>query len=176
MKTQQLVMLGMLSAVAYLLMLTIKFPILPAAPFLKYDPSDAAGLIAGILYGPGSGIAVAALKDAFFFARNPFGITADFIAAATFVGVTAWVYHRGAGTTTSRLLRAAAFGVAARVLVMIPANFVILRLQLGLPPERVAGMLLPAIIPFNTLKGVMNAILAFVVAVPLVRRVMVSHT
>jgi riboflavin transporter FmnP len=176
MKAQQLVMLGMLSAVAYLLMLTIKFPILPGAPFLKYDPSDAAGLMAGILYGPVSGIVVVAIKEVFFFARNPFGITADFIAAATFVGVTAWGYHRGSGSTTSRLLRAAALGIAARVLVMIPANFVILRLQFGLPPARVAGMLLPAIIPFNALKGVMNVLLAFVVAVPLVRRVILGDT
>lgn len=170
MKTQQLVVLGMLSAVAYLLMAMVKFPILPGAPFLKYDPSDAAALVAGILYGPAAGITVVAVKDVFFFARNPFGIAADFIAAATFVGVTAWAYLRGSGKAVSRLLWAAAFGIAARVLVMIPANVVILQLQFGMPPERVARMLLPAIIPFNALKGLMNALLALVVASPLVRQ------
>ena len=103
-------------------------------------------------------------------ARNPFGIVADFIAAATFVGVTAWVYLRGSGATAPRLLWAAAFGIAARVLVLIPVNFVILRLQFGMPPERVAGLLLPAIVPFNGLKGLMNAALAFIIVMPLVRR------
>src|SRR5713226_5514767 len=123
-KTQQLAVLGMLSAIAYLLMAAVKFPIVPGAPFLKYDPSDAAGLVAGILYGPAAGVLVAAIKDIFFFARNPLGIIADFIAAATFVGVTAWAYRRGPGPPASRLLRAAAYGIAARVLVMIPTNFV----------------------------------------------------
>lgn len=170
MKTQQLVVLGMLSAVAYLLMAMVKFPVLPGAPFLKYDPSDATGLIAGILYGPAPGVAVVAVKDMFFFARNPFGIAADFIAAATFVGVTAWAYRRGSGGTTSRLLRATVFGIAARVLVMIPTNFVILQLQFGMPPQRVATMLLPAIIPFNALKGLMNALLAFLAAAPMLRQ------
>jgi len=175
MKTQQLVVLGMLSAVAYLLMATVKFPILPGAPFLKYDPSDAAALLGGILYGSAWGVAVVFVKDALFFWRNPFGIAADFIAAATFVGVTAWAFGRGSGTAAARLLRGAAAGIAARVLAMIPANFVILQLQFGMSPERVAGMLLPAIIPFNALKGLINALLALVVAVPLVRQGLVRR-
>lgn len=169
-KTQQLAVVGMLAAIAYLLMLAVKFPIIPGAQFLKYDPSDAAGLVAGILYGPAAGVAVVAIKDILFLARNPFGIVADFIAAATFVGVTSWVYLRGSGGTAPRLLWATVFGIAARVLVMIPVNFVILRLQFGMTPERVAGLLLPAIVPFNGLKGLMNAALAFMVVMPLVRR------
>lgn len=176
MKTQQLVVLGMLSAVAYLLMAMVKFPILPGAPFLKYDPSDAAALLAGILYGPISGIAVVAIKDALFLGRNPFGIAADFIAAATFVGMTAWAYARGSGKAASRLLWAAVAGIAVRVVVMIPANFVILQLQFGMSPDRVARMLLPAIIPFNALKGLMNALLALVVAVPLMRQGVLKET
>ncbi len=175
MKTQQLVVLGMLSAVSYLLMATVKFPILPGAPFLKYDPSDAAALVGGILYGPAWGVAVVFVKDALFFLRNPLGIVADFIAATTFVGVTAWAYGRGPGGAATRLLWGAAAGIAARVLVMIPANLVILQLQFGMPPERVAGMLLPAIIPFNALKGLMNALLTLVVAVPMVKQGMLRE-
>ena len=170
MKTQQLAVVGMLAAVAYLLMSVVKFPIIPGAPFLRYDPSDAAGLIAGVLYGPAAGVAVVAIKDLLFLARNPYGILADFLAAATFVGVTSWVYLRRSGTPPSRLLSAATAGIAARILLMIPVNFIILRLQFGMSPERVAGLLLPAIVPFNALKSIMNAALAFVIAMPLVRR------
>src|SRR2546428_7503550 len=122
-KTQQLAVVSMLAAIAYLLMLAVKFPIIPGAQFLKYDPSDAAGLVAGILYGPAAGVAVVAIKDILFLARNPFGILADFIAAAAFVSVTSWVYLRGSGGTAPRLLSATVFGIAARVLVMIPVNF-----------------------------------------------------
>src|SRR2546426_11219605 len=89
-KTQQLAVVGMLAAIAYLLMLAVKFPIIPGAQFLKYDPSDAAGLVAGILYGPAPGVAGVAIKDILFFARNPIGLVRGFISPATFRGVTSW--------------------------------------------------------------------------------------
>jgi riboflavin transporter FmnP len=172
MRGQQIVMMGLLSAVAFLLMATIQLPILPQAPFLKYDPSDAAGLLAGVMYGPAAGVLVVLVKDVLFLlfrARGPFGPLADFIAASTFVGVTAWAYRRRAGSFVRRMVAAALVGTAARVLVMIPANFVILYLEFGMPPGKVAGMLLPAIVPFNATKAAINAVLALLVADPLGR-------
>jgi riboflavin transporter FmnP len=165
-------MTGLLVAVAFLLMATVQIPILPQAPFLKYDPSDAAALVGGVLYGPGTGLLVVLLKDVLFLlfrARGPFGPLADFIAAGTFVAVTAWAYRRMGGAFPWRLLSAAVVGMVARVLVMIPANFVILYLEFGMPPARVAGMLLPAIVPFNAVKAALNALLALAVAEPLGR-------
>ncbi len=172
MNVRQLVAVGMLAAVAYLLMVTVQFSVLPQASFLKYDPSDAAALLGGVMYGPGAGVSVVLVKDILFAltrARNPFGPIADFIAAGTFVAVTAWVYRRRSGSFIQRLLEAAGLGAAARVAIMIPTNFVILFLEFGMPPSRVAGMLLPAIVPFNSLKALMNAALALVIAHPLVQ-------
>jgi len=91
------------------------------------------------------------------------------LAAATFVAVTAWAYRRVRGPFARRLLYAAAFGAAARVLIMIPANFVLLALQFGMPPARVAGMLLPVIVPFNAVKALANAVIALLVAEPVAR-------
>ncbi len=167
-----MVMTGVLVAVAFLLMATVQIPLLPHAPFLKYDPSDAAALLGGVLYGPGTGVLVVLLKDVLFFlfrAKGPFGPIADFIAAGTFVAVTAWAYRRIPRPFPWRLLLAAAIGMGARVLVMIPANFVILYLEFGMPPARVAGLLLPAIVPFNAVKAALNALLALVAAEPLGR-------
>lgn len=177
MKVQQLVATGMLAAIAFLLMAAIQIPILPYAPFLTYDPSDAVGLLAGILYGPASGVTVVFLKDVLFLllrARGPVGPLADFIAAATFVGVTAWAYRRtGApapfGASARRFGAAAVLGAAARVAIMIPANFALLALQFGTPPARVAGMLVPAIVPFNAVKALANAAVALVIAEPFLR-------
>ncbi|MDR7603049.1 MAG: ECF transporter S component [Armatimonadota bacterium] len=172
MRAHWVVMTGLLVAVAFLLMATVQLPILPQAPFLKYDPSDAAALVGGVLYGPGTGVLVVFLKDVLFFlfrAKGPFGPLADFIAAGTFVAVTAWAYRRMGGPFPWRLLSAATVGMIARVLVMIPANFVILYLEFGMPPARVAGLLLPAIVPFNAVKATLNALLALVVAEPLGR-------
>ncbi len=163
---------GVLVAVAFLLMAAVQIPLLPHAPFLKYDPSDAVALLGGVLYGPGAGVLVVLLKDVLFLlfrAKGPFGPIADFIAAGTFVAVTAWAYRRIHRPFPWRLLLAATVGMGARVLVMIPANFVILYLEFGMPPARVAGMLLPAIVPFNAVKAALNALLALVVAEPLGR-------
>lgn len=93
MSTQQLVFLGVGGALAFLLMATLQIPVLPQASYLRYDPSDAVALLAGVVYGPGAGVAVVLAKDLLYLAfraRGPFGPLADFIAAATFVSVTAW--------------------------------------------------------------------------------------
>lgn len=164
----------MLAATAFVLMATIQLPILPQAPFLRYDPSDAVALLGGLAYGPGAGAAIVLVKDVLFFllrARSPFGPLADFIAAGSFVVATAWVFRRARGSFARRLLVAALLGAVARVLVMIPANFVILYLQFGTPPARVAALLLPAIIPFNAIKALMNAGIAYLVAGPFLRHV-----
>ena len=89
----------MLAALAFLLMAAIQIPVLPQAPYLTYDPSDAVALLAGVLYGPGAGVTVVALKDLLFLllrAHGPFGPAADFLAAATFVWVTAWTFGAAA--------------------------------------------------------------------------------
>lgn len=171
-RAHRIVLVGVLAAIAFLLMATVQMPLLPGARYLTYDPSDAVGLLAGVLFGPGAGILVVAVKDLlfmFFRARGPFGPVADFIAASTFVGVTAWAYRRGTGSFVPRLLRAAVIGTAARVLVMIPANFLILALQFGMPPAKVARMLLPVIVPFNAFKAAINAALALLIAQPVTR-------
>ncbi|MEW6049158.1 MAG: ECF transporter S component, partial [Bacillota bacterium] len=182
---------AVLAAGSTVAMMTIHFPIVPGAPFLKYDPSDAVGLLAGFLLGPGPGVLTVLLKDALFWLirdGNPLGPLADFIAAATFVGVAAHLFRRlapggrpGAGEPGGRLagVRAAALpamaaailgGTLARVLVMVAANFPILYLEFGMPPEKVAALLWPAIIPFNGLKGLLNGAFAVVLAAALVRR------
>ncbi|MDQ7844652.1 MAG: ECF transporter S component [Armatimonadota bacterium] len=173
MSTQQLVFLGVAGALAFLLMATLQIPVLPQAPYLRYDPSDAVALLAGVVYGPGAGVAVVLVKDLLYLvfrARGPFGPLADFIAAATFVAATAWTFRRTRGSFGARLLGSALAGTAARVLIMIPANFVILHLQFGLSPDRVQAMLLPILIPFNALKAAANAVLALVVGEPFLRR------
>jgi len=170
---------SMLAAVAFVLMASIQIPLLPYAPYLTYDPSDAAGLVAGVLYGPGAGVTAVLLKDVLFLllrAHGPIGPIADWLAAATFVAVTAWAYRGMHGSFAKRLVYAAILGAVARVLVMIPANFVLLGLQFGMAPSRVAGLILSAIAPFNAAKALANALLALLVTEPVVRAAGVRST
>lgn len=170
--TKSVVLLGMLAALAFVLMATVQVPLLPQAPYLRYDPSDVAGLLAGVLYGPGSAALVVLVKDVLYLllrARSPFGPAADFVAAATFVAVTAWVYRRTRGSRAWRFAKAAAVGAVARVAIMVPTNFVILYLQFGMPAERVASLLVPVIVPFNVVKALANAVLALPLVEPVCR-------
>ena len=56
----KIVKLALLSALSILLMLTIRFPIIPSAPFLEYEPGDVPALIGAFLYGPGAGLLITA--------------------------------------------------------------------------------------------------------------------
>lgn len=191
MNARRIAIISVFAAASLVAMMSIHFPIVPGAPFLKYDPSDAVGLFAGFLMGPAAGVLTVFLKDVLFWLirdGNPLGPLADFIAAATFVGVSAWLFgrlaphgevERGASGGSYRTMSAATLpamvlailaGTLARVLVMVVANFPILYLEFGTPPGKVAALLWPAIIPFNGFKGLLNGAFAMVLAAALVRR------
>lgn len=168
-----LVLIGMLGGASFILMATLQVPILPAAPYLRYDPSDVVGLMAAIILGPAAGVAVVGLKAVLYFifrARSVFGPAANFIAVAAFVGAAGWAFRLRPRSSTLWMLAAVGVGVLARLAAAIPANFVILNLQFGMPPAQVAAMLRPVIIPFNVLAGALNGVLAVVLLAALWRR------
>src|SRR5690554_5960515 len=94
-----LVAIGMLSAIAYVLML-LKFPILPAASFLKLDFSDIPALIAALVFGPGAGILVEFLKNVldYFMTGSetgvPVGHISNFIAGVLFIVPAYYIYQK----------------------------------------------------------------------------------
>jgi riboflavin transporter FmnP len=47
-------------------------------------------------------------------------------------------------------------------LIMVPANLIITPLYLGVNRNIVVNMLIPAILPFNLLKGMISGILTFI--------------
>ena len=58
--TKQLVTMALMCAIATLFMF-VQIPLLPAAPFLTYDPSFVPAMVVGFAYGAGPGVAVGAL-------------------------------------------------------------------------------------------------------------------
>jgi len=48
-------------------------------------------------------------------------------------------------------------------LIMVPANLVITPLYLGVSRDIVTKMLLPAIIPFNLIKGILSGVITLIV-------------
>ena len=161
----------MFSALAFILMTTISIPIIPYAPYLRYEPSEVASIFIAVLFGPWAGVVVCFLKDLLYFffrAKSIFGPTADFFASGVFTFIIGAVYckHRN----KKSLIIAGILATIGRILIMIPINIVILWLQFGFTTSKALNMMLPIIIPFNSLKSIINFIAFYLIFSILIKR------
>ncbi|HEX4841016.1 MAG TPA: ECF transporter S component [bacterium] len=171
--TRLVVLIGIMAAAAFILMVAVQVPVLPGAPYLRYNPSDVVALLMASVAGPLPGVAVVVLKDLLYLflrARSIFGPLGDLIAVATFVGVAGWVYHRRSQPSAAWFVASCGLGALARILVMIPTNYLLLSWQFGMPPAKVGALVWPVIIPFNTLASVINTALSLVLLLAIKRR------
>jgi riboflavin transporter FmnP len=162
----KLVKLALLSALSILLMMVIRFPIIPSAPFLEYEPGDVPALIGAFLYGPGAGLlitTVVSLIQATTVSAGSgwIGAIMHMVATGTMVLVAGLIYKR------MHSFKGAVIGLLAgsvgMTLVMIPLNLFFTTRFLGVPVEAVKAMIVPIIIPFNLIKAVGNSALTVLV-------------
>jgi riboflavin transporter FmnP len=178
MRARAIASLAMLSAVAALLMRFVQFPILPGAPYLKFDPSEVPTLLAGVLHGPAAAATVALMKNVLYtlVSGSPTGWVgpfANFAAVTFFAATAAWLYRRE--PTVLGLAKGVAAGAVARTALMLPVlAFVVLPVFFGYSPtdwetvqRRVVPLLGNVFVPFNLITSVVNGALAlwFVAAV-----------
>lgn len=155
MSTTKLVFLAMLSAISFILM-WLGFPIIPIAPYLKFEPSDVPLMLATVIYGPFAGLLALSAKNLLYFllhGGNIFGIFMNFSASATFLLVLSFFYKR------THFIISAGLATVALALIMIPLNVIIVPLQFGMAFEQVWALVLPVYIPFNLIKGCLNTAL-----------------
>ncbi len=172
-KTRMLTTLAVLTALSIVLMLFIRFPIFPAAPYLEFEPMDIPILIAGFAFGPLAGLAVTLVSSLIqgltvsSAVGGWVGVLMHFIATGTFVTVASVIYRR------KRNIIGAVIGLVAGVIamagIMVPANLLITPAFFGVPIDAVKSMLLPIIIPFNLIKAGINATVTFIIYKPLRR-------
>ena len=154
------VSIGMLSSIAYLLML-LNFP-LPLFPnFLFVDFSDIPALIAALIFGPIAGILVEFFKNVLNYLATgsqtgiPVGHIANFLAGIVFVLPTYYVYNKL--KTKKGMTLALVVGTVTMAVVMSILNYIIIlpayTVLMGFPDMR--NLVVPAILPFNILKGIM---------------------
>ncbi|MCL2031094.1 MAG: ECF transporter S component [Oscillospiraceae bacterium] len=153
---KKLCVLAMLSAIAYVVMV---FGRIPVVLFLKYDPKDVIITIGGFLYGPLAALAMTvmvAFAEMFTVSENGvIGFLMNVISGCSFACTAAFLYKR------RRSLTGAVIGLAAAWLlttaVMILWNYLITPLYMARPREEIAALLIPAFLPFNLIKGGVNA-------------------
>ena len=168
---RKLATLGMLAALAYVVMLVLRVPILAAAPYLKYDAKDVILCIAGFLYGPVEGLIlsllVAALEMVTVSTTAFWGFLMNFLSSAAFVCTASLVYHY------RRTLPGAIQGLACGMVVMTGSmllwNWLVTPIYQGMPRQAVAEMLVPVFLPFNLMKSGLNTILTLLVYKPVTK-------
>ncbi|GAQ24742.1 MULTISPECIES: ECF transporter S component [Tepidanaerobacter] len=164
--------LAMLAALSILLMFLVRFPLIPAAPFLEYEPGDIPALIAAFLFGPAAGVLVTlavSIIQAFTVSAGSgwIGAIMHFIATGTMVAVAGYIYKK-IHTQKGAVIALIAASISM-TLVMIPLNLIFTTKFMNVPMEAVKAMIVPIIIPFNLLKASINSTLTFLVYKPIGR-------
>ena len=166
-KTKRICTIGMLCAVAYLIVAVIRIPVIY---FLKYEPKDVVITIGGLIYGPAASMIISiivSLIEMFTISETGiWGLIMNILSTCAFSCTAAWMYKR------RRTMRGAIAGLVVGCVVMVAVmllwNYLITPIYMGYPRETVAAMLLPAFLPFNLFKGGLNAALTLMVYKPVV--------
>lgn len=167
-KVRRLTTAAMLAAMAYLLMLIGRIPVVL---FLKYDPKDAIIALGGFLLGPLPAalisITVSFVEMLTASETGIIGFVMNVLSTCAFVLPAALFYRRKAD------LKHAAIGLAAGVIlmtaVMLLWNWILTPIYMGYPRAAVEELLLPVFLPFNLGKGAVNAIVTLLIFRPVSR-------
>ena len=160
--TKQLVTMALMCAIAILLSF-IEFPIMPAASFLKLDIALVPSAVVGFAYGAGPGVLVGIVSAVAHGAitGNWVGCLMNIIVTCAFIIPASAIYKR------NRTFKGAVIGLVVSTVCLVVgaiiANLIVDPLFYGMPFDVVAGLVVPAILPFNIIKGVVVSILTALV-------------
>lgn len=167
-KIKKMTTIGMLCAVAYVLMFFVRIPVVL---FLKYEPKDVIIAIGGFLMGPMTAFTVSLIVGMIEMITTSdtgiIGFVMNVLSSCSFACTAAIIYKKMRhlkGAVTGLLV-----GTAVMVFIMILWNYLITPLYMNIPRSEVAKILIPAILPFNLLKGGLNAAITFLIYKPVVR-------
>ena len=163
-KLNRIAATSIFAAIAYLSMFLTPFRV----DFLTFDIKDAVMTIGALYLGPLAGLAMSAvtsLLEMFTISQTGIdGMIMNFVGSATYTIVAALIY------TYRKSLKNAVLGLVAATLsmtaVMLAANLIITPGFKGVPVEAVIAMIPTLLLPFNLLKGILNAALVMLLYKP----------
>ena len=166
-KTKRVTTIGMLCAITYVTMVVGRIPIIL---FLKYDPSDVIVTLGGFIWGPMTScivsVIVATLEMITVSDTGILGCIMNIVQTLSFACTASVIYKKK--HTLSGAVIGLASGWLITVVVMLLWNYLVTPLYMGYPRETVVELLLPAFLPFNLLKGGLNASITFLLYKPIV--------
>ncbi len=167
--TRTLVSMAMLCAISLVLTYVCRF-IPKVQGILSFDLKDTVMVIGGFLFGPLPALAmtvVASLIEMITFSTTgPIGLIMNIISTGAFACTAAAIYKR------RRTMSGAVLGLVTGVVVMTVAmllwNFLITPIYMQVPRAVVTAMLPTVFLPFNLVKGGINAALTLLLYKPVV--------
>ncbi len=153
-KLRRIALVAVFGALAYALMLVIHFKV----SFLTLDLKDTVITLAGLYFGPGAAVSLAVLVPLLELISvsdtGLYGFLMNFISTATFSLTASLIYRykRSLMGAIVGLLSAA----AATVGVMMLFNLWVTPYYMGVEIETVQSMIPTLLLPFNTVKSLMN--------------------
>ena len=169
MSTRYMAVVAMFTAVAFVAVLLAK--VIPnVAGFLSYEPKDAVIVIASFIFGPMTGVIISLLVSFIemisISTTGIYGFLMNVVSTCAFVVPAAWLYKKDHSQKGAVL--GLGLGVVLMAIVMVVWNYIITPFYMGVPRKVVAGMLASVFLPFNLIKGGINAALTLLLYKPLV--------
>ncbi len=160
---------GMLCAVAYAAVLVGR--VIPdVIGFLSYDPKDVIVVIGGFIYGPLTSVIISVIVSFVemitISSTGPYGFIMNAVSTCAFAVPAALIYkkmHNMKGAVLGLLA-----GVAGVSVAMVLWNWIITPLYMKMDRAVVAAMLPTVFLPFNLVKGALNAAITMLLYKPVV--------
>ncbi len=166
---RQITILAMFTALSFVLVL-VSEAIPKVEGFLSYEPKDAVIVIAGLLFGPASAVIISVLvafiEMVTISSTGPIGFLMNIISTCAFVLPASVLYKKK--RTKAGAVIGLSLGVVAMTVMMLLWNYIITPLYMHVERDVVIKMLVPVFLPFNLIKGGINAALTMLLYKPTV--------
>ena len=164
-KTRNIVATAVFTALAFVCTVVFHFK----AGFLSFDLKDSVMTVGAMMLGSWYGLAmvlvVSVIEAVTISGTGIYGLIMNVLSSATFVCIGSMIYSRK--RTLKRAVLSMCVSVLAMVAVMLAANLVITPFYLGVSATEIAAMMPTLFLPFNLVKGVFNASVAFMLYRPI---------
>ena len=168
--TRKLTMLALLAALAYVVMFLSKQIPVNVLGFLNFDLKVVIVCITGFLFGPlaaaGVSLVVSVIEMVTISSTGLWGLLMNVLSTCALACTAAWFYQRK--RTIKNAIIGLVIGVLLMTAVMLLWNYLITPIYMKMPRAAVAKLLIPTFLPFNLIKGGLNATLTILIYKPIV--------
>lgn len=167
---KEIACIGMFVALSYAVMALSKLIPINIAGFLSFDLKDVTIAICSFIFGPIPGIIVSVIVSLIemitISSTGPIGLLMNVLSTVAFIVPASLLYR--SNRKFSRAVIGLVIGIISMTLVMILWNWLITPMYMGVSREEVVSMLLPVFLPFNLIKGAINAAITLLLYTPIV--------